>query len=685
MNIFDHFQHINLTNDQRKALEMLHSFLVSDERVFILQGYAGSGKTTLLKGLTEYLSSEQASSKLMAPTGRAAMVITNKTKKPASTIHRLIYNMSELKEKLEGTSFKYFFGLNQNEDNTNCVYFIDEASMISDAYSDDEFFRFGSGHLLKDLMQYIFVGENNRKIVFIGDSAQLPPVDMNFSPALDRAYLEQNYNGKIQDFGLSEVVRQQQESGILNSATKIRKAIALNEFNEFDISSNNKDVHKTLPGDFLTQYVKAAKQGEVSKTIVITHSNRQAVDYNMQIRSLRYGDKANQIQKEDVLIITRNNYNGIIELYNGMFARVVEVGDIVYRASPRFYIDGKKTVERKLVFREVLVDVMGVDGKSHHVKTTLLDNFLMAESGKLHPYDQRALYIDFKNRMNDKGVKSATVEFKDALRSDLYFNAIQAKYGYAITCHKSQGGEWDNVFVDFQVFIGKMSKAFYRWSYTAITRSSETLYCIDAPQYNAFNQFVIRDIETLSKVNPQAYVIPKSASDPMYFVKYRLDRIEALAKNQEIRLQVKTPNNQLELTFMLQKDSARLQLWYSKKGFTKTTWISSSSDNMKLLVEQLLVESLLSDQIEFSPKFDFQIGLHNYILDLIKEENIVLTNIVQQEWSDIYFLRTDADFASIEFWYDINHVYTFAKPRSIMGQFDASLLRLMDRLRGLPV
>lgn len=681
MKIFNHFQHINLTNDQRNALEKLYAFLESDERVFILQGYAGSGKTTLLKGFVEYLQSLEKEYKLLAPTGRAAMILSHKTGVQASTIHRCIYDMDKLQEKQDGTSFKFFYGFKVNRDSTRCVYLVDEASMVSDVFNDDEFFTFGSGSLLKDLVNYAITRDSNRKIIFVGDDAQLPPVYMNFSPALDARYLSEKYQLQTQEITLSQVVRQGQESGILESATKIRNAIAANIFNVFEINYGKGDTHKFSPEDFLERYVEVAKKGGIQQTIVITHSNRQALEYNQLIRQRRYVDKFYQVQKEDWLMITRNNYNGPVELFNGTFARVVEVGGISYEVSPRFIVEGGKTVQRKLVFRDVLVEVAVINGSKHQLKTTLLDNFLTAEDGRLHPFDQRALYIDFKERMRKQGIKPGKATFRKELKNDLYFNALQAKYGYAITCHKSQGGEWENTFVDFKVYIGKLSKGFFRWAYTAITRSSKQLLCIDAPQYNALSKFVVKDIERIGKVMAGAVYVPKKVGEPLYFVQNRKLRIQQLCEQQNISLEIRESNYQLDLIFRDGDKSARIQLWYTKNGFSTQTWHVFSDENFKALVKSILIESLLPAEIPFEPKFEFQKGLHQYFLDILQEENIPLTNIVQNQWNDQYFLYTGATCAMVEFVFNSNHIYTIAKPRSTDGIDDKRLQFLIDKLR----
>ena len=269
------------------------------------------------------------------------------------------------------------------------------------------------------------------------------------------------------------------------------------------------------------------------------------------------------------------------------------------------------------------------------------------------------------------------------MKNDKYFNALQAKYGYAITCHKSQGGEWENAFVDFKVYIGKLSKGFFRWAYTAITRCSQQLHCIDAPQYNALSQFVVRDIEWIANVMAGAVYAPKKENEPSYFIQHRKERLEKLCAAQNVNLEIKEHNNQLEICLRQNENSGLVRLWFKADGFSKTTWHPFTNDDFKKLVEALLVESLLPEEVPFQPKFEFQKGLHQYFLDILNEENIPLTNIVQNQWNDQYFLHTGATCAMVEFFFNGNQFYTYAKPRSTSGTDDAKLQAIVNKLRGV--
>lgn len=678
MSIFSHFQHINLTNDQHTALGKIQDFLNSDEHIFILQGYAGSGKTTILKGICSYLQTQNQVFSLMAPTGRAAMILNEKTGYNSTTIHRGIYNIDKLEVEDENDIFKYYFGLHQNKDNSEAVYLVDESSMISDYFSDDDFFRFGSGHLLQDLIRYVFEGSQSRKIIFVGDDAQLPPVDMNFSPALSKEYLTKTFNLSVASSAMTQVVRQEKNSGILLTASKLRKSIEKKEFNLFEIPSKYDDIIAIDSKNFISDYTKIAKNGGVTNSIIISHSNKQALEYNKIIRTKRYGVNAETIQTKDILIITKNNYNHQVELFNGMFVTVIEVGSIVRTANPKFKIKGGKVIQRELQFREVLIEVINSMGQKQHLNCTLIDNFLNANEGRLHPYDLTALFVDFKNR-NPK-LKPKSNEFKEALKNDKYFNALQAKYGYAITCHKSQGGEWENVIVDFKVFLGKTTSGFYRWAYTSITRSQKNLYCIDAPTFNALSRYVVKDIQLLTKFDSNQYYLP--SDEDVSFLDYRLNQIKEACSEQDITCEAQIHSNQIAISFKQDKNTGSVQLWFGKKGFTKNTFNDFQDESFKELIQTVLQESLFVKEIIFNPRFEFQKDLHQFLMEIFQDEGVFVTNIIQNEWFDRYFILSSSDCAYIDFHFKKEHYYSYAQPHSLLGKDDVKLNNIVNKLRG---
>ncbi|MFD2514212.1 ATP-dependent RecD-like DNA helicase [Pontibacter locisalis] len=500
MSIFTHFQHINLTTDQANALNEVDAFLKSEENVFILKGYAGSGKTTLLQGVVEYLEATQRGYALMAPTGRAAKVIKQKTLKEAVTIHKCIYSFKDLDEikELDGEgaeSFIYYFKLRNNTEINNKVYIIDEASMVSDVYSKGEFFRFGSGFLLTDLIEYSRVNlpNTNAKIIFVGDPAQLPPVGMSFSPALDEEYLNEKFSVSVRSVEIKEVKRQGGESGILKAAAKLRKCLTSGYFNDFDLRSNGRDIHNPSFADFLSTYnsIKGQK-------IIICYKNKTALDINQKIREDRFGARLS-IQAGDHIIMGGNNYR--LDLMNGEFGVVVKSTPTT---ESRNIPVNAKGGERKLVtltWRWIEIMVSDDAGGERVVGGYMLENYLEGDNF-LKPIEQQALYIDFKNRYPN--LKPKSPEFKEAIKSDIYFNSLLLKYGYAVTCHKAQGGEWDAALTIWDRVAGesfnfkeqkhnlkgKTNSDFYRWAYTAITRASKDLYCINPPYFTSYSNLI---------------------------------------------------------------------------------------------------------------------------------------------------------------------------------------------------
>ena len=511
MKIFDHFQHINLTNDQRQALEKLHAFLESDERIFILQGYAGSGKTTLLKGFVEYLKSLEKKYQLMAPTGRAAKVINQKTGFESTTIHKGIYSFEELQEIKQGedendVSFLYQYKIRNNPEVHDSVLIVDEASMVSDILSQGEFFRFGSGHLLRDLMTYGRIQEatTTSKIIFIGDPAQLPPIGMNFSPALDPNYLSETYKVSVSQAEMKEVKRQDANNGILISATKIRQCLTSGYFNDFDLRENGRDIFNPAYQDYLETY-----KAQQDQKIIICYKNKTALDLNRAIRREKFGDDL-PIQASDTVIIGGNNYR--LGIMNGEFAIVSEASPQVESREVSFYIEKGKTKTVRLTWRAISLVLPDENNQPKTINGFILENYLYGDD-YLKPEEQRALYVDFKNR--HPKLKKGTEEFKEAIINDKYFNCILLKYGYAVTCHKAQGGEWSNAFVfwdkgtkeNFNFYespherSGKTNPEFYRWAYTAVTRASKKLFCVNPPYFSSFSAMNFIDVNVQQAFN----------------------------------------------------------------------------------------------------------------------------------------------------------------------------------------
>jgi hypothetical protein len=466
---------MQFTTQQAAINKQLCEFFKSNERYCILKGYAGTGKTFLIGELARGLAAENREVILLAPTGRAARVLSRKTKHPASTIHRAIYNLKELVEH-DGASaaFKFYFRVKDvATDNLDMVVFVDEASMISDQYSEGEFLRFGSGRLLADLLDFLRLHDPGQKtkIVMVGDPAQLPPVNSPTSPALDANYLSTVLNVKAREYELTEVVRQAAGSPILREATAIRKTIASGFHNRLSIKPCPPQIEAIDAPDLPLRFIEENLNARLPRTVCVAYSNATCLNLNVSIRSKRFGGNGAEAPvAEDVLMVLRNSAS--TGLLNGDLISVkwADANAETFRIKV-----GTEFVE--LFFRNVRVVAEADDGSEVELGTKIVENVMFSEKRDLSPLEQKALYVHFKMRYPN--LRPNTKEFTEALRSDPYFNALQVKFGYAITCHKAQGGEWDDVFVFFE--HARTDALALRWAYTALTRARTRIFGINLP------------------------------------------------------------------------------------------------------------------------------------------------------------------------------------------------------------
>ena len=487
---------LNLTSAQADALACFRKFLERpEEPVFLLRGYAGTGKTYLLQALLAELAGRQQRAVLLAPTGRAARVMAQQTgRTEAATIHRAIYDFKQLRPlETEGAdadkSFKFFFGLGENTARKGTVFVVDEASMVADAFSESEFFRLGSGHLLRDLLAFVQpTPANGYKLLLVGDRAQLPPVGDADSWALDADWLTTKLGGAVvREIELTDVVRQAAGSGILANATAVREALRQQQFAGLKLMPSA-DVRQLESGGLLPAYLAAGGHPEaLNQAIIITYSNNLAQGYNAQVRRHFFGagfkdafPAQPSIQVGDRLMVTQNNYLDQDEpVYNGEFAAVRQVG-AAYSRVRRVTIN-KTAVQVTLTWRPVRVAFVRPDGTSYEMERLLLDDFLTSPDNALRSEQVKALYVDAVIRWRERtnGYTEKHPDFDKFLKSDPHFHALRAKYGYAVTCHKAQGGTWHTAFVDFAGHRGQAHAHYFRWVYTALTRASQMLYLLN--------------------------------------------------------------------------------------------------------------------------------------------------------------------------------------------------------------
>ena len=425
---------------------------IGNRSIFMLKGYAGTGKTTLVSTLVKSLPVLGKRSVLMAPTGRAAKVLSKYSKKSASTIHKKIYWIRTNK------SGNTFIKLKDNT-HSNTIFIVDEASMIPE--NSDK--GFGNRSLLDDLIKYVYEGLDC-KLILIGDTAQLPPVHLDISPALDEEKLESNYNKQVICKELTEVVRQKEDSFILKNATCLRDKITNTDYSYPKLITNT-EVIRINTGEDLQEALETTYNNEgINNTTILCRSNKRANLYNQQIRAkIRWQE--DEISSGDMLMVVRNNYYWLGEESKAGF---IANGDIVE------VLRIKEKIER-YGFRFARATIKMIDySKEKELDVILLLDTLTSESPAITYEQYQTLYKEVG--LDYKGEK----EINKKIKEDEFFNALQIKFAYSITCHKSQGGQWENVFVDLGYFKEDMlDKSYLRWLYTAITRSSKKLYLIN--------------------------------------------------------------------------------------------------------------------------------------------------------------------------------------------------------------
>ena len=450
---------LQFTESQLIMLDGLSSFILceEDDRVFILKGFAGTGKTTMINQLVRTLESFSIPSVLLAPTGRAAKVLMNYSGKASYTIHKKIYRQ---KSQADGIGV---FVLDKNL-HKRTFFIVDEASMISNQTAENSVF--GSGRLLDDLLEYVYSGKECR-LILVGDTAQLPPVGISLSPALQRQSVE-NYGFSVMEFELTDVVRQAQNSGILFNATALRRFIGQGDTSQFFRLSVDEfsDVERISGGELIEKLSFCYDTYGIFETIVLTRSNKRAILYNKGIRtSLLYRDA--EIARGDILMIVKNNYYWSSQAEEMDFIANGDIAEIVH-------IFG---YENLYGFRFAEVSLRFLDYGDTEITCRIILDTLEAETASMSQEDQTRLFHSISEDYTD--IKNKRERWKK-IREDSYYNALQVKFAYAITCHKAQGGQWKTVFVDTGYLTDSMlDRDFYRWLYTAFTRPQEKLYLVN--------------------------------------------------------------------------------------------------------------------------------------------------------------------------------------------------------------
>lgn len=515
---------------------------------------------------------------------------------------------------------------------------------------------------------------------------------MNFSPALSKKHFNEHYSLTVIETEIKEVKRQASDNGILTSATKIRQCLTAGYFNDFELKENKKDIFNPSYASFLETY-----KGVKGTKIIISYKNKTAVDLNKTIRHDKYG-KDLPIQGGDIIIVGGNNYR--LEVMNGEFGVVSNVESVTTSRNVTFYIkDGKKS-SVVLTWRKIELLMPTQQSKSKSVVGYMLENYLNGDND-LTSEEQRALYVDFKNR--HPKLKPKTEEFKQAIKSDDFFNPILLKYGYAVTCHKAQGGEWDAAFVfwdkgvaaDFNFYnaahhrSGKTNSEFYRWAYTATTRASKSLYCVNPPCFNSFSEISFVDVNVQNSLQE----LTGKAVKPIE-IELTDEKFDLLRKFNLENAPISYQQHFLELNYIVQKQgigivswqklnyeirygfkrenhTASIKFWVNGKNTFKSNFLKLPAEtNSDSLFEEIskLIENapkiiLLKEttqptvtKIDFDTETEeekpFLKTLFSYLQVNLATSNISITDISHHHYRERYTFEEGKEKAVIDFEYN---------------------------------
>lgn len=709
---------MKLTSQQESALSAVREFITNpDTTVFILRGYAGTGKTTMIKSIIQEVQPLRPRCILMAPTGRAAKMLQERTGCNASTIHRAIYDFDKIEatnidenggavgefiqvDGAQRTNAKevdrlhFMFKIRTLDDDTapdKSLFIVDEASMISSIKSCEEMLHFGTDVLLDDLMTYIQPLKGG-KVLFIGDPAQLPPVGDNKSAALsERYFIDRGI--KVRSAELTEVVRQSGGSTILKNAMMIRDILNCKVRNsiEFEKGLDTVDINATRVAETYCSLVSSPCIGE---SVVICFSNSMVKDYNDAIREL-YFPGASNVVAGDILQIVKNNIgaHGGIDMFNGDFVQVIAASNTTESLSAPVWADLGKGLERvqvSVTFRDVTLQLEN----GSQVNCKIIDDLLQNRERGLSQLQMLSLYINFKIRFNNSvkhlNLTARTKEnmYYNALKSDPYYNAVQAKYGYAITAHKSQGGEWKSVFVDYTGRTG-LNDDSLRWCYTATTRAINTLYGINFPSATPLSKLIINPILRYSKPAKEAFSFGIQPNDPLlpysatpsqkaklYCVKGNLSNRRVIIKCIDLlqfvdRYHLQTTDG--EVIVDCQYNSTGMYTAYRPHG-------------QNSLIEEILDcfrdESGMEFYTDYIPTANQMTVLFSTMLSICDDLDITITNIVEHsgQFYVAYYLKTSARFSQILFYFKNNGFITHALPSSELGVNDGKMVELIKKL-----
>lgn len=674
---------MTLTEQQQQTLDAIKNFLNSDVSVFILKGYAGTGKTTMIREIIEEVRKREKKPLLMAPTGRAARVLESKNSWEANTIHRCIYELDTIETKEDSDDIRFIFPLKNLEDETNdhiCI--VDESSMIGTREVQNELFEFGTGSLLNDLLTFVAPNRGG-KIIFVGDPMQLPPVGDNVSNALDEKYFD-GIGLKTMVAELTDVVRQGAGSAILSNAMKVRTLIESQQRNNLVFDRQENEVVDLegykMPEQLLTLYPKP----EIGQSVIITFSNRQARDYNYAVRELLYPNHM-QIVVGDILQVVTNNYK--LNVMNGDFVKITAInGETEYQSAPVYINIGKERIQHKITlsFRNVRIRL----GDEQEITCKIIENMLDDAEPNLTFAQIQALYINFCMRYPK--LKRGSQQFKELLKTDPYFNALRVKYGYAITGHKSQGGEWNTIFVDYTGRTG-LNTDCLRWTYTVTTRASHTLYGCNMPNVTPMSKLQVAPIIKVGKPReeylsftdiPETPFHPKSA--PNYLkAKYWVIYDEMKKEGCSI---AKVESKQYCEWYHIEDNSGvnhLIQCYYNKAGVFTRYNAGDSTEGVLRILSLIQTNMAMLCSFRYNPLNELLQTLYNKMESICSDLDVKITNIVEYipNYCVYYYLQGSGSYSCIQFYLTKDGFISYAQPFSDLGSNDILLSNVISQIQ----
>ncbi|MEL4483383.1 AAA family ATPase [Shewanella algae] len=675
--ISDCFQGVDLTEGQTKAITSIGVFLASDSfGGYILHGYAGTGKTFIARGIVDFVTRQGKHCILMAPTGKAAKVIAEKTNHHASTIHKAIYEYSNaLDDDLEANV--PVATIKPNNDDVDTVYIVDEASMLSDAFSNADNMQFGSGYLLQDLVMYVRDGgyETQRKIIFIGDDAQLPPVGMRNSPALDANYLREKYALPVAESTLNEVVRQKSGSGVMDNALMLRHALDTDTFNQLDFDTSKADV-ESLSSDVFVERYMALCERQISKTkevVIVAYTNAQVDSYNRRCREIFFPNQS-KLCAGDKVIAVANHYRNDVTVTNGEFGLVRRLlGESECRVVTFNNKSENGSIEKitvNLSFRDVEILFRDETGSPVSVTGKVVEHLLYNDKPALTADESKALYVDFLNRHPHLQRKGMREERKQALKDDPYFNAFKVKFGYAITCHKAQGSEWQHVLVNcYSAHQHTLSRDYFRWLYTAITRTSNKLYVLNEPKIRiGSDSTIVGDTSWMPEDEPvialpgTVEIVPEgidiNLDSPLG---YLYQKVKSVILGSGIKLTgVQHFPYRERYMFSAENQNAEVEFIYNGKNIVSQVNVRGTGLFLTMLktllspIEGMVMPSYKQGHVENKFVFldDYLEVFHKRVIEIFSAHEITVHELAQNQWVQRYTFAKNGETAVIDFHYN---------------------------------